>query len=196
MAQVLAARATSLAASALLFGVAGLAALTASTVIENILPPDGVPVISIAPDFDPEPPPTPQRHAERLDDNFDLPLPLPFETIAPASASPSEAVFAPPGAAEGPVLIEHPRWVRRPQALERYYPRRAKEAGVEGVVQLDCLVSSQGVLRCTVEAETPSDWGFAAAALRMAGDHRMTPAARDGAAVEGRYHMRIPFQLD
>lgn len=195
MAHVLATRATSLAASTLLLGAAGLAALTASTVIEKFSLPDAVPVESILRDIEPLPAQPPRRRLDPINDPpFEVPLPLPYPAM-PAEATPSAAVFG-AGPAEGPVLIERPRWVRRPAGLDRYYPRRAREAGVEGVVQLDCLVSAEGALRCAVEAESPANWGFAAAAQRMARDHQMVPAARDGAPVEGRYHMRIPFQLD
>ncbi len=195
MAQVLATRATSLAASTLLLGAAGLAALTASSVIEKFSLPETVPVESIFRDMTP-PEPAPRRRAERVDDTaFEVPLPLLHQPVAQAEAAPSSAAFE-IGNAEEPVLIERPRWVRRPAGLDRYYPRRARDAGVEGVVELDCLVSAVGTLRCAVEAETPANWGFAAAALRMAGDHEMAPASRDGVAAEGRYHMRIPFQLD
>ncbi len=195
MARVLATRATSLAASSLLLGAAGLAALTASTVIEKFSLPDRTPVESMLGIVDPPAAPEPRRRTEPLDDPaFELPLPLPHQATLP-EAAPSSAVFT-VRQAEGPVLIERPRWVRRPVALDRYYPRRAREAGMEGVVQLDCLVSAQGALRCAVEAESPANWGFAAAALRMAGDHQMAAASRDGVAVEGRYRMRIPFQLD
>lgn len=196
MAQVLATRATSLAASTLLLGAAGLAALTASTVIENLALPDRTPVQSILRDIEPPPAPTPRPRVERPDDPaFEVPLPPHYQSPMLTEATPSSAVFD-LGQANGPVLIEHARWVRRPAGLDRYYPRRAREAGMEGVVELDCLVSAEGALRCAVEAESPANWGFAAAALRMAGDHQMVPAARDGAAVEGRHHMRIPFQLD
>lgn len=86
-------------------------------------------------------------------------------------------------------------WVRRPRDLERYYPRRARQLGVEGQVTLDCRVGLNGELTCVVVEETPPNWGFAEAALRIADEHRMIPAMRDGAPVEGRYVMRAPFTL-
>ena len=89
MAQVLTTRATSLAVSTLLLGAAGLAALTASTVIENLALPDRTPVQSILRDIEPPPAPTPQPRVERLDDpSFDIPLPLPYQPAMPAEATP------------------------------------------------------------------------------------------------------------
>jgi hypothetical protein len=31
--------------------------------------------------------------------------------------------------------------------------------------------------------------------MQIARDHRMAPAMRDGVPVEGRYRMRVPFEL-
>jgi hypothetical protein len=45
-------------------------------------------------------------------------------------------------------------------------------------------------------SETPRGWGFGEAALAIAADHRMAPATRNGAPVEGRYTMRVPFELN
>jgi protein TonB len=86
--------------------------------------------------------------------------------------------------------------LRRPTNLEIYYPGRARDRGVEGVVQLDCVVQVDGRLNCTIVSETPGGWQFGNAALRMARDHRMAPAARDGVPVEATYRMRVPFSLD
>jgi hypothetical protein len=61
---------------------------------------------------------------------------------------------------------------------------------------LDCTVATSGRLVCAIVSETPSHWGFGEAALRISRDHVMVPAMRDGAAVEGRYRMRVPFQVN
>ncbi len=44
-------------------------------------------------------------------------------------------------------------------------------------------------------SETPANWGFGLAALRISRDYRMVPAMRDGQAVEGRHWMRVPFEV-
>jgi protein TonB len=95
----------------------------------------------------------------------------------------------------GPAEIVSPRWIRRPNDLSRYYPQRALRFGVEGDAVLDCLVTTQGALRCMVASETPAGWGFGAAALRISHDHEMAPAVQGGVAIQGRYRMRVPFQL-
>jgi protein TonB len=195
MAHALAARASSLGASVLLMGGVVLAALTMTYTVqelESALPPR--PVEMLEP---PEPLAPPQRPVSR---------PLPPLDAAPelSPLAPSEPIstiepllpYAGPVAPAGPVEITAPRWLQRPRDLARYYPRRAIERTIEGEVLLDCLVSTIGMLDCRVLSETPGGWGFAEAALRIAGDHRMAPAVAAGQAVEGRYRMRVPFEIE
>lgn len=196
MAQVMNMRAASFAASSLMVGAAVFAALTVSYTVQTVLRDgfQGVTMIEAAPPEEPEPltrrkiepPPT---TPEALDQN---PL-FPIEQAPPTVVQTGGFAVGP--AESGPVAIAHPAWERRPRDLYRYYPRRAREAGIEGAVQLDCRVSTLGMLDCSVISESPPDWGFAAAAIRMARDYRMTPATRDGRPVEGRYRMRVPFEL-
>lgn len=195
MPQALHVRATSIGASTLIVGGLVVAAMTiTSQVMTFQTPPAPGPFEMFRPPEPTPPPPTPVR---RIEPPTDEPLivdtsPLPpldtFEEVA--------SIDARPRLATGPVQITQPVWTRRPENLARYYPRRALERGVEGVVMLDCLVSVDGSLSCATVSETPSGWGFADAAHRMAREHRMAPATRDGAAVEGRYRMRVPFDLN
>ncbi|MBI1185788.1 MAG: TonB family protein [Alphaproteobacteria bacterium] len=144
---------------------------------------------------DPDPPPpaprtpktTPAAIAPPTPDADTPPAPWPGPIVEPA---------AEPIGAVGPPLIERPRWRARPADLGRYYPRRAETAGREGVVELECMVRVTGRLDCAVAQETPQGWGFGQAALAIARDHNMAPAMRDGAAIEARYRMRVPFNLD
>jgi len=96
----------------------------------------------------------------------------------------------------GPPTISNPHWLQTPRDLARYYPMMALRRDIEGEVQLDCLVTIAGALQCSVASETPANWGFGAAAIRIAQDYRMVPAMRDGAPVEARYRMRVPFRLN
>lgn len=58
---------------------------------------------------------------------------------------------------------------RRVREMERFFPRRAIERGVEGAVTLDCAFAADDTLHsCQVVEETPSGMGFGAAALAMA----------------------------
>jgi TonB family protein len=194
MAHTLAMRATSLVASAGVLGVAVLVALSATYVVQQLTPPDDTPIIDMAPPEPPPPPepvvrnPTPPLQTEVIDTQVTA-----IQTIN-TSAEPTTSAFAfsPPG----PMTIENPHWLQRPRNLARYYPRRALAREVEGFVMLDCAVSTAGLLSCSVISETPSGWEFGAAALRMAADHRMQPAMRDGVPVEGRYRMRVPFEVN
>lgn len=187
-------RATSFVASAALLGLATIAALTMS--LSMRLPaftvPDS-PVLDIVEEPPPAPPPPRTRDVPppRLDEPqtaISDPPPIPFDDL-PADLGVGHGVVI------GPPLVENPSWLRRPRDLARYYPRRALELGVEGQVTLDCLVLTTGRLSCTVASETPQNWGFAAAALRISGDYQMVPATRNGVPVEARYRMRIPFEL-
>jgi len=188
-------RAASLSVSAALLALAVLAAFSVSYTVQRWFTPENAQTITV---FTPEPPapPPPEPVIRRdplpptMEDDFALdPMPQIFDPTAHAVETSS--VFT-----AGPVTISDPRWIERPRDLARYYPRRAIGRDVEGSVVLDCLVSTQGRLTCDVLSETPANFGFGEAALRIAADHRMAPATRDGAAVEGRYRMRVPFELD
>ncbi|HEY4103665.1 MAG TPA: hypothetical protein VGM44_07225 [Polyangiaceae bacterium] len=54
-----------------------------------------------------------------------------------------------------------------PALIDRHYPRRARDAGVGGDVELSCLVVARGELRCSVRHEYPLGRGFGEAALRV-----------------------------
>lgn len=188
-------RATSFAASAGLLALAAIAALTMSfTIDREPALPDPTPVIDILTEPPLPPPvaaprttPPPQPAEDDAITTFDPPPVFDDVSSDPPDVGPTQPV--------GPAMISDPRWLRVPRDLERYYPRRALQAGVTGNVQLDCLVSTTGALHCTVISETPENWGFGAAAIRISQQHQMVPARRDGVAVEGRYRMRVPFQL-
>jgi periplasmic protein TonB len=139
------------------------------------------------------PKPEPRRTAPKAGPIVETPAP-PTENLSPPTETviPSDVVAV----LTGPVEITDPRWTRRPENLERYYPRRALDRGIEGAVTLDCLVLVSGALDCAVASETPRGWGFGAAALRISRDYTMVAAMRDGAAVEARYRMRVPFAIN
>jgi protein TonB len=191
-------RATSLSAAALLLGAAVLAALSMRFIVNPT--PDTTPPpfdTVVRPPDPPKPLPEPPKPVVR-------PI-APTDPLPPIAQPPVVDVSQPPMATPIPfsdprpqasVYITRPDWLRRPTNLESYYHVRARDRGVEGVVQLDCLVQIDGRLDCDVVSETPGGWQFANAALRMARDHRMVPATRDGVPVEARYRMRVPFNLD
>lgn len=189
-------RATSLALSAALLGVTLIAAMTMRfAMAPSNAPPDISTIEMVRPPSPPPPKPETPRDVVRppIHDPIVIPDPQPLQT-AQAEPTPTElpVIYTPPQ----PLVVTDPRWTRRPRDLARFYPERAQRLGIEGSVTLDCVVSMQGALGCVVARETPPGWGFGDAALAIAREHRMVPATRDGAAVEARYRMRVPFQLD
>lgn len=194
MAHALAMRATSLATSAGMLVLAALAAFSVSYTVQLWPPPD--PPIEISIVQEPPPPPDPVRSRPHAPPPRD-PQAAPVETPdAPIALMPVETTDAITPQTYEAVTIHDPHWLERPRNLAHYYPQRAVARGMEGEVVLDCLVAVSGRLACAVVSETPRNWGFGEAALRIAADHRMAPAMRNGAPVEGRYRMRVPFQLN
>lgn len=193
MTHALGLRATSLGASAIVLGAAMIGALSMTYSVMVIGPPDVAPIISIDPA--PPPPVAPPRDTIPPPARIDGPIDLPFEPLDPIAGpeTPSDIAFVsgPPPAVE----VTRPEWLRQPRDLARYYPARALSRGMEGVVDLECAVDVGGNLACRVASETPQNWGFGDAALRISRDYRMAPARRNGVAVEGRYRMRVPFSL-
>ena len=196
MAQTLRARATSLGASVLLIGTASLLALTASvrtlefptifepeTIFSDVEEPPKPP-----PPRPDEPPPPPTSGPTVLD-TFRTPI----ATIGDDAGTPT--LLLPSGVGGGPVTISDPHWARVPTDLERFYPRRALERGIEGRAVLDCYVSTIGALTCSIVSETPSGFGFGEAAQRISREYAMVPATVDGQPAPGRYRMTVPFTL-
>jgi periplasmic protein TonB len=195
MSHTLTARAASLGASSLMLSGLVAAALMATYTIREIeISTAATPVVVVRP---PDPPP-PQRDTTpppRMPLTSTIPDNAPLTPIEPIRTTDAGATYFGPLAPLGPVEITAPDWLQRPRDLARYYPRRAIERNIQGEALLDCLVSTAGTLQCSVISESPEGWGFGAAALRIARDHRMAPAMSQGTAVEGRYEMRVPFEI-
>lgn len=83
--------------------------------------------------------------------------------------------------------------------LERYYPQRARDQGVEGSAVIECSVGADGRLSaCAVVSETPPGSGFGQASIRAAAKFRMKASARSrGRRVAGdgppQPRVRIPL---
>lgn len=194
MTQSLGMRATSVGASAVLLGLAVFAAfsVTISFQTNGGDRPLDIPMVTLRPD---PPPPVERPRAPPPERPLQEPTQLTFEPpTTPNTDAPQTATYFPPPET-GPARITNPRWLRQPRDLESYYPTRALARDIPGQVVLDCMVDVSGGLNCSVVSETPANWGFGQAALRISRDYRMVPAMRDGQAVEGRYRMRVPFEV-
>lgn len=120
------------------------------------------------------------------------PPPAPPRPVEPPAAAPSTSYSSAPPRAS---LITRPRWLEQPDGgtFARFIPQRALETGQTGRVGLDCAVNGSGRLEnCRVSSETPTGWGFGAAALRVPPYFRMATTDLDGQPTPGR---RVRFAV-
>ncbi len=115
-------------------------------------------------------------------------------TLVPSDGDGQAVVAKPP---VPPPLITNPRWLRQPTADEfaDAYPQRPLIAGKSGFVSLACTVTAAGGLTdCSVAEESPTGWGFGAAALGLTKRFRMVPRLEDGRPAGGAM-VRIPIRF-
>jgi protein TonB len=143
----------------------------------------------------PPPPPPPDRPPPPPPPEQRVPPP---DLSAPPTPTPIPVAVDPPPAPPTPSVLTGMVWLQRPssQDFNRYYPTRAQEREQEGRVVLDCLVSADGRIACTVASEDPSGWGFGEAALRIARNFRAAVQTSDGRPTSGgRTRVPISFRL-
>jgi len=192
-------RAVSLSISALLWAALLIAAVSiAPRLVQVAAPPEPDPITTISL-RDPPPPPPVSPELPRTTPPLEGETVPTIVPIAPATSFDLNAEpFTEPAVAGAPApapTIVRPHWLRQPDNLAPLYPARALAREKSGLVSLDCIVRTDGNLACRVAQETPTGWGFGDAALRISQTYQMEPASRDGAPVEARYTLRVPFEL-
>jgi len=97
----------------------------------------------------------------------------------------------------GSAFAQNPSWLQRPDAaaFEQFYPPAALHQGVAGAVRLQCEVQLDTTAQCRVVEETPTDWGFADAALAISRSFRFTPAVVNGRPVAGG-RVNVPMRFN
>ena len=95
-------------------------------------------------------------------------------------------------------ITGRPIWIQLPgDRSERPWPRHVEHLPRRATVVLDCLVWTDGTLRCAVERETPRGWGFGQYALRLSRDYKMGPRTVEGHLTYGlHYRLRVPFRSE
>ena len=100
-------------------------------------------------------------------------------------------------ASRNTAVIGRPDWLRKPTAAQMInaYPDRALRGNISGSATLSCKVTTVGAVRdCVVVAETPADYGFGTAALKVSKNFKMKPQTVDGQAIDGAT-VKIPLSF-
>ncbi len=142
----------------------------------------------------PPPPPPPDRPPPPPPPEQRVPPP---DLSAPPTPTPIPVAVDPPPAPPSPVLTGV-TWLEQPDArdYERYYPPRALDREQTGRVVVDCLVSGDGRIACSVVSEDPPGWGFGEASLRVARHFRVAAQTSSGQATTGgRIRRTITWRL-
>lgn len=95
-----------------------------------------------------------------------------------------------------PVAFEAWQLLRRPSEREinRTYPTFARSSGINGQAVISCAIGLDTQLRdCRVLRESPRNFGFGDAGLKVARDYRYRPPVRYGQPVDGQI---ITFSVD
>lgn len=82
------------------------------------------------------------------------------------------------GAQVGVAPSIDPEWLRKPSVddIARYYPDRAQRMEVNGQATLSCTGTAKGTLEgCSVVSESPADYGFGDAAMKLSRWYRIAP---------------------
>jgi protein TonB len=103
---------------------------------------------------------------------------------SPPPAPPPPPPPPPPHAS----VITQPDFTRLPSNddMAAYFPDRAQRMNVEGRATFRCTVTAGGTLTgCSITSESPADYGFGEATLKLTHLFKMRPMQKDGQPVEG-----------
>lgn len=141
----------------------------------------------------PPPPPPPNRPPPPPPPDQQIPPPV-VEAPPQFTDTPTEVTPEP----TPPPPLTGIRWLQQPDGddFARLYPDRARDREQEGRVMLDCVVSADGRIACSVASEDPPGWGFGEASLRISRQFRVAPQTADGTPTTGgRFRRPIRWQL-
>jgi protein TonB len=166
----------------------------AATLVDEA-PPAVVTLDRTRPDKPKPPPPRPVPHERRIEprhvDTGPLKGPASQLVETPKSDPVADTVKTVEERTPDPPkshVITRPTWEKVPDgaAFANAYPDRAQRLGKAGRVRLECQVAAAGTLSaCKVASETPSDYGFGEASLKISRFFRMKPQLEDGQTVAG-----------
>lgn len=92
-----------------------------------------------------------------------------------------------------PAVITNPSWRTPPEVTEADYPIFAAHLGMSGRVEVECVISTEGVPDCKATKADPAGLGFEAAAVGIVERGRLNPRLVDGVPFEANMKVGVPF---